>query len=138
MALIVPNPGEVLILNAGIGKTAATAWTLRLYSNDYTIVAASTEGNLTEVSGGGYAGVALTAANWVTTPGSPTSSAYPLQTFTFTGTIGGSGTVYGYYITNAAGTLVYGERLSAAFTPAVNGDNIKVTPTITLASVTSD
>lgn len=138
MTLVVPNQGEALALNAATGKANATAWTLRLFSNDYTPVAATTEANVTEVAGGGYAAIALTAGNWVTTPGSPTSSAYPEQTFTFTGATNAPGTIYGYYVTNAAGALVLAERLAAVFTPASSGDTVKVTPTITLASVSGD
>lgn len=138
MTLVVPNQGEALALNAATGKTAATQWTLRLFSNNYTPINSTTEAAVTEVSGGGYAAIALTAASWATTPGSPTSSAYPEQTFTFTGATDAPGTIYGYYVTNAAGALVFAERLAASFTPASNGDTVKVTPTLTLASVSGD
>lgn len=138
MTLIVPNQGEQINLDAATGKAAATAWTLRLFSNNYTPIASTTEADVTEVAGGGYAAIPLTAANWTTTPGAPTSSAYAAQTFTFTGVTNAPGTVYGYYITRADGKLIYAERLPAAFTPASNGDSVVVTPTITLGSVTSD
>lgn len=138
MTLVVPNVGEVVALNAITGKTAATTLTLRLFSNNHTPGASSTASDLTEVAGGGYSAIALTAASWSTTGGSPTSSAYPEQTFTFTGATDSPGTIYGYYLTNAAGTLVLAERLAATFTPAANGDTVKVTPTITLASVSGD
>lgn len=138
MTLVVPNQGEALLLNAATGKTAATQWTLRLFSNNKTPANTDTEADYTEVSGGGYAAIALTASNWSTTPGSPTSSSYPQQTFTFTGTIGGSGIAYGYYITNAAGALVFAERFSSSFTPTNNGDTVKVTPVLTAASVSGD
>lgn len=136
--LTVPNQGEQILLDAATGKTVATQWTLRLYSNDYSPVAGTTEANVTEVVGGGYAAIALTAASWVTTPGSPTSSAYPECSFVFTGATSAPGTIYGYYVTNLAGALVFAERLAAVFSPAANGDSVAVTPTLTLASVTSD
>jgi hypothetical protein len=136
--IIVPNQGEQLNLDAATGKTPATAWTLRLFSNDYTPVAASTEANLTEVAGGGYAAIALTASNWVTTPGSPTSTTYPQQTFTFTGATNAPGTIYGYYITDNNGKLIFAERFAAFFTPANNGDTVKVTLVLTLGSVSGD
>ncbi len=136
--LVVPDQGEQILLDAALGKAAATTLTLRLFANNHTPAHGDTESNYTEASGGGYAAIALTAANWVTTPGSPTSSAYPASTFTFTGAIGGTGIVYGYYITNAAGKLIYAELLAASFTPANNGDTVVVTPTITLASVSGD
>lgn len=138
MTLVVPNTGEQVLLDAATGKTAATTLTLRLFSNNYTPIAGTVAANVTEVAGGGYAGIALTAASWTTTPGSPTSSAYPEQTFTFTGATDAPGTIYGYYVTNAAGTLLWAERLAASFTPASSGDTVKVTPTLTLASVSGD
>jgi len=139
MSVVIPNGGEVLLLDAASGKTAATAWTLRLYTaispalSNGTVVA-----HLTEAAGGGYAAKALTAANWVTTPGTPTSSAYPIQTFTFSGALTGNPAILGYYLTNAAGAVVAVEALGASYTPLANLDTLDVTPTITLGSVVSD
>jgi hypothetical protein len=138
MSLVVPNQGEQIMLDAATGKAAATAWTLRLFANNVTPANSDTEAQYTEAAGGGYAAIALTAANWVTTPGSPTSSAYPQQTFTFTGVLTTNPTIYGYYITRADGKLIYAERLAAAFTPANNGDNVQVTPVVTIGSVSGD
>ena len=58
--------------------------------------------------------------------------------FTFTGATNAPGTIYGYYLTNAAGKLIYAERLAAVFSPANNGDTVKVTPTMTFGSVSGD
>jgi hypothetical protein len=139
MALVVPDVGENLWLNAATGKTNATAWTLRLF----TVISPALDGDteaadVTEASGGGYSAIALTAANWTTTPGSPTSSTYPEQTFTFTGPLTTNPDVLGYYVTNAAGALVFAEMLGAPFTPTNNGDTLDVTLNITLASITGD
>lgn len=138
MTLVVPNQGEQIMLDAATGKTAATAWTLRLFVNNHTPVNSDTEAQYTEAAGGGYAAIALTASNWVTTPGSPTSSAYPQQTFTFTGALTTNPTIYGYYVTNAGGKLLYAELLPQPFTPANPGDNVQVTPQLTLGSVSGD
>lgn len=137
--LVVPNGGEVILLDAATGKTVATQWTLRLYTViSPALGSASVVANFTEATGGGYAAKALTAASWTTTPGSPTESAYPLQTFTFTGALTTNPNILGYYVTRADGALVYAEPLAAQFTPANNGDTLDVTAKITLASVTSD
>lgn len=136
--LVIPNQGEALLLDAATGKTPITALTLRLFSNDHTPTKDTTEANVTEVAGGGYAAVALTAASWTTTPGSPTVSVYPEQTWTFTGATNAPGTVYGYYITDAAGKLVAIERMGAVFVPANNGDTTKVTPQLSLGSTSGD
>ena len=61
--------------------------------------------------------------------GNPSTASYAQQTWTFTGALGA--TVYGYYVTRASsGDLVLAETFTS-FTPAANGDNIKLTPTIT-------
>lgn len=139
MALVVPNEAEVVALKAWTGKTAAAAWTLRLFSNNVTPAAADVFATYTEVAGGGYAAKSITAANWVVTAGTPSNAQYAAQTFTFTGATNAPGTVYGYYITDANSKIVVAERLVAPpFTPAVNGDAIIVTPAITLGSVTND
>lgn len=138
MSITVPNGGEAIALDAITGKTAATGWTLRLYTAITPALGSGTiAAHLTEAAGGGYAAIALTAANWVTTPGAPTSTAYAKQTFTFTGTLTANATVLGYYITRADGSLVFAEALTA-FQPANNGDTIDVTPTFTLGSLVND
>ena len=79
----------------------------------------------------GYASKALTGTSWVVTPGAPTSAAYAQQTWTFDGT-GGSTVVYGYYVVQASsGVLMFAERFGTPPTIVNNGDQIKVTPTIT-------
>lgn len=131
MALNVPSEGKALMLNAITGKTTETALTLRLFSNNIVPSNTDTEASYTEVTGGGYAAIALTAASWVTaTVASPSVTTYAIQTFTFTGATSAPGTIYGYYITNVAGKLLYSQLLAAVFTPAVNGDNVTVTPTL--------
>lgn len=130
MTLRIPNSGEGIALQAMLGKTAMTTLTLRLYSNNVTISDTTVAGSFTEVTGSGYAAQALTAANWTVTEGTPTSAQYPQATFTFTGA---AGNVYGYYITNAAGTLLLAEAFTAGpFNIAATGDNIKITLNVTL------
>lgn len=103
---------------------------LRLFTSNTTPAETDTEATYTEATGNGYAAITLTAANWTTTPGAPTNTAYAEQTFTFTGALGN---VYGYYFTQVtSGKLVWAERFtSAPFNIANNGDQIKVTPQIT-------
>lgn len=138
--LVMPDEGETVGLKAILGHTvAATPLTLRLFSNNHTPAKADTSASYTEVTGGGYAAFALTGASWTVTPGSPTTAAYAAHTFAFTGVIGGSGNVYGYYITDANSKVIVAQLLnSPPFTPAVNGDAVIVTPQITLASISGD
>jgi hypothetical protein len=131
MALVVPNAEEVRALTAWIGASAP--WSLRLFGNNATPAVGSVVGDFTEIAGAGYAAISLPSASWGYTPGVPTVALYPAQTFTFTGAINAPGTIYGYFILNAAGQLVTAERLAAPpFTPTVNGDSVIVVPRITL------
>ena len=121
MAGLVPNAGEEIALDRFL-KTSDE--TLKLYVNDYTPVEGSVAGDFTEMSTQGYAAKTLTAASW-------SSGAYAQQTWTFDGT-GGSTVVYGYFVIDAgAGTIMFAERFGTPPTIVNNGDQIKVTPTIT-------
>jgi len=132
MPLVVPNDGEDLALKALLNNTAGQDQTLKLFSNNITPSETDVAATYTEVTGGGYASKSLTGANWTFTPGAPSSAQYnATQTFTFTGAIGGSGTVFGYFVVQTGtGKLLWAEAKSS-FTPAVNGDNIAMTPAIT-------
>lgn len=139
MLLVVPNIGERLLIDAGIGKSPATAWTLRLFTVISPALGRETEAaDVTEASGGGYAGISLTAALWATLPGSPTETAYPNQTFTFTGPLAVNLNVLGYYVTDANGAVVFAEMMTAPFTPTNNGDTLDITLRLTLASLSGD
>lgn len=130
MALVVPNQGEQILLEAFVGKTAGQNLVLFLFSNNVTPAETDTEANYTAMSGFGYADITLTAANWSFTAGNPSTLSYAEQTFSFTGAAGNS---YGYGFKQVtSGKLVWAERFATA--PIVisnNGDQIKITPPIT-------
>jgi hypothetical protein len=130
MTLLVPDAGEVAMAAAALGKTNMTALTLRLYSNNYTPTEASVAADFTEVAGGGYAAIALVAANWtVATAAGVTTAVQPEQIFNFTGD---ATDPYGYYITRADGTVLWAERFSDGPYPITTaGDQVKITPQIT-------
>lgn len=128
MSLVVPNIGELQLLKQALGYSAVESLLLKLFCNNYTPVAGSVAGNFTEASGGGYAAKTLTASSWTFAGGNPTTASYPAQTFTFTGALTTNTTVYGYYILGGtSGSVYWAERLTTAFTPANNGDNIQLT-----------
>ena len=130
MALVFLAQGEQIALEALVNKTAPQTLILRLYTNNYTPVEASTEANFTEASGFGYASVSLTPASWTASGSDPTQLAYPQVTFTFTGALGN---VYGYYLTQTtSGKAVWAEIFSdGPYNMNNNGDQIKVTVQIT-------
>lgn len=132
MTLRVPSNGESRLLSFMLGKTALESFVVKLYTNNVTPGESDSAGTYTELSGSGYSSVTLTAANWTVTAGDPTSASYPQITWTFTGA---AGNVYGYFVVGqSSGQLLWAERFSdGPYNVALSGDQIKVTPTITLA-----
>ena len=134
MALVLPNQGETIALEALVAKTAGQNLVLRLFKSNTTPSEATTEASLTEANFTGYVAITLTAANWVITAADPSTAAYAQQVFT--STVGGQNQpVYGYYLTQVtSGKLVWVERFSdGPYTIVNNGDEIRVTLNITLA-----
>ena len=131
MALLVPNHGEGDGLNYFVNKTSPENLVLRLYTNNISPAETDTASTYTEASGFGYAAVTTAGASWTITEGAPSQAAYAQQTFTFTGNLGN---VYGYYFTRVtSGRVSYIERFpDGPYSIVNNGDQIKVTPQITL------
>ena len=138
MALVLTDLGADEILKTYFNNARPAGGnnlTLRLFCNDVT--PAQTGISYTEATGGGYAAKTLTNGSWtVATANDPSDAVYAEQTFTFTGALTTNTTVYGYYVTDADHTVLWAETLTAAFTPANNGDNIKITPKFQLSSGT--
>lgn len=133
MAGYVPDAGELQLLKRALGVETNGDQTIKLYVNDYTPVAGSVAGSFTEMSTLGYAAKTLTAASWtVTTIANVASGTYAQQTWTFTA--GSSVVVYGYFVINAAGTILFAERFASPPTIQYTGDIIKITPVVTLAT----
>ncbi len=85
-----------------LGVDAFSTLTLRLFVNNHTPAVTDTNGDYTECTLAGYAGVALTPGTW--TGGTAAGLAdydYPAITFTFSAYAGGT-TIYGYYLKDAA------------------------------------
>jgi hypothetical protein len=133
MALVIPDISEVVLLNNMLNIATPTNTVLHLYSNNLTPSSTTVIGDVTEVTSGGYASVTLTSSSWTvaTSVGGITTATYSEQTFNITT----SSTVYGYYITNVAGDLLWLERFTAApFQLPGSGGQILVTSTISLNS----
>lgn len=129
MALLVPNVGETEMLKRILNAATPDNVKLHLYKNNVTPSETDTVSTYTEDDGTGYAAISLTGSNWDTTTTAGTAS-YAQQTFTYTaGT-----TVYGYYVTDNAGTtLLWAELFSdGPYTIPSGGGTIKITPTISL------
>lgn len=130
MALLVPDTGENLVLEMVVNKTAPQNLVLKLFQSNTTPAEGDIAGTYTEATFSGYSSATLTGASWGAASGG--TIAYAQQTFTHNG--GGiSNNIYGYYmIQTTSGTLFLAERDGAApFAISNNGDNIKITPSIT-------
>ena len=133
MALLVPDVGEVDGLNYFVNKTAPQDLIIKLYQNNITPAESDTAATYTVATFTGYAQATLTGASWTVTGGAPSSATYAQQTFTSTAG-SQSQNIYGYYLVRAtSGVLAYAERFSdGPYLIVNNGDQIKVTPTITM------
>lgn len=132
MALLVPDVGEVALLDMMLSDASPEAQSLVLYQSNTSPAEGDTWATYTEVSGGGYAAKSLARATWngASTATGTTSKTYPQQTFTWTGTV----TVYGYAVRKStAGTLLWAEKIFTSGQVFNNGDTLKITPYIELA-----
>lgn len=137
MTILVPSASEKDLLDFMLGVTTPGNQILKLFVNNVTPDDTYVLANLTEMSTLGYASKTLTKTSWVTTAGAtgqPATSSYAQQTWTFTA--GTAVTVYGYYITDfTTGRLLWVELFSSAKIVQNTGDQIIITPTITLSRV---
>lgn len=126
--LVVPNIGSKKILDFVLDRTL----TLRLYSNDVSPGLTTVAADLEEVTGGGYSEVDLEFNRWDVTQGNPSIGLYDdYITFLFTGVTGDGGEVYGYYVIDEDGNLMWAQYFDVApFTP-IAGAIIKVRPRFT-------
>lgn len=132
MTLLVPNVGEADMLRAVVGHTAMGNLTLRLYQNNITPAETDGDATYTEATFTGYSAAALTGASWTVTEGAPSDASYAQQTFTSSADQA-SQSIYGYYLTRGVSELVWAERFTdGPYAIANNGDNINVTPKLTL------
>lgn len=132
MALVVCNDGEQILLE-WIFKSSGTNVVLKLFTNDYTPVASSAAGDFTEATFTGYSGETLARASFndATTDGNGKAQiTYADLTWTLDAN---PATVYGYYVTDAGGNLLFAERFAQARSLGV-GDSLVLSPKFTLSS----
>jgi hypothetical protein len=98
---------------------------LRLFTNNVTPTLSTVPGDLTECAITGYAAITLVSGSWTISGTAPVKATYPIQNFNLTA----SGTIYGYYVTDSAGTNFYwGEKgAGAPFTFGSSGGTMSIT-----------
>lgn len=131
--LLVPDVGEVKLVDRMLRLSAEENLTLKLFTSNTTPAEGDTAATYTVAAGGGYADKTLTNGSWgaASTSTGTTTSTYAEQTYTFTGALTASATIYGYFVVGATSTVLYwAERAAATFQPAANGETYKVTPVL--------
>jgi len=136
MSLVIPAVGENRLMEYMTGKVTPGDYKLKLFVNDITPASTDTVSTYTEMSTQGYASATLTMSSWSVAQASGKAEAsYPVVTFTFDGT-GGDTTVYGYFVTDNAGTtLLFAERFINSETITTSGEYIKMSPKLRLYDV---
>lgn len=132
MPLVVPDAGEVRLLEYIVNKTSPTNLVLHLYTNSLDLSTETfTAGSFTEVSASGYAPVTLTGSNWTASTSSGISSAVYNTGITFSFTVGVD--VQGYYVTNTSNAILWAEEFPGApFTLPNTGGEIAIRPQVQL------
>ncbi len=116
----------------GKGSPEATLL-LKLFSNNYTPVAASVAGSFTSATFTGYAIKTLSAAGWnaaTTVAGKGVAVYGTAQTWASTS----SETIYGYFIVGGSSGILYWAETFASPRPIASGDTISITPQISVNS----
>jgi hypothetical protein len=135
MAIVVPSASEKTLVDFMLGVLVPGNQKVKLFVNNVTPDDSTVLATLTEMSTHGYAEKTLTKTSWVSAAGAsgqPASSAYAQQTWTFTAATAVS--VYGYYVTDTTtGLLLWVERFASPKVVENVGDQILITPTLTLS-----
>jgi hypothetical protein len=119
------DQGETKLANVFFKSAARGTLYLGLYENSTEPLETATLTNITESTAPGYSRITLSDTDW-TVSGNTVTMAQ--KTFTFTGS---GNTIYGAFITDGT-DLIAVDHFDSPFTPAANGDQLKVTFTITI------
>lgn len=130
MAFVASNEGDAQMLGLILNKNSVENLILKLFTNNVTPDKSQAAAGFTECAAAGYAATTLTPGSWTVTAGTgagstPTTGAYPQQTFTLTAAT----TVYGYYLVGAtSGKCYFAEKFSdGPYAIPSGGGTIKVT-----------
>lgn len=129
MSAVFTDEGCLELLKYCLNALSQGDLKLRLFVNDYTPVLTTVLADLTQCTATGYAAITLAGGTWTfATASDIVTASYAGQTFTFSGT---GQTVYGYYVTNNAGTkCLWAERIGTAYVIPGGGGSLTIIPTV--------
>lgn len=129
MAVVASEDGLIAFLDFIL---AGDTFTMFLFQNNYTPLETSVAADFADATFSGYSGgqdiVGWDPASII--GGKAQSAATPLQ-WTHNGG-GTANTIYGYYVLNTAGDLVWAERAATSFVMTAAGQTYEVFPVLTV------
>lgn len=135
MSLVLADTGAEAIVSRyfnGLVPAGGTDLALQLFVNDVT----PDDGPVTyaEAAGAGYVAVPLVAGSFtISAVGGIARATYARQTFIFDGPLTTNLTIYGYYVVDSDGAVIWAERAATPFTPEQDGDRYLVDPVFELS-----
>lgn len=136
MPLLVPDVGEVRLLQYIVGNASPTSLILNLYTNNKSPAESDTVSSYTPATAAaGYSAATLNKDSWSIGTVSGTSSALYNNGITFTfGTAASTQNVYGYYVTDNSSNLLWAEIFPGApFALPASGGEIAIRPQVQLS-----
>ena len=135
MALIIPTASENTNLGFMLGFATPGNQILKLFTNDIIPADADVAATYTEMATLGYAAKSLVKGSWtIAQNGGVAEASQAAQTWTFSA--GTAVTVFGYFVVDTTtGVLLWAERFVAGKVVQYAGDQIIITPKITLSKV---
>jgi hypothetical protein len=133
MALIVPEEGEMRLLDYIVNKTSATDVVLHLYTNSVSLGTKTfNTSSFTEATATGYAAETLTGSNWLATSSAGVGTSLYNAGITFGFSIGQN--IQGYYVTDLSNNILWAEEFPGApFQLPTGGGDVAVRPQLQLS-----
>jgi hypothetical protein len=138
MTLVFVSSGESRVLDLLLNKVAQEDYLMALHSNSWAPTKPTVLGDLTEVTGGGYARATMPfPSSWFVVASNANGLAeatYPQRQWIFTASIGN---VHGYYVVGStSGRLIYQEKFGdGPYSVVRSGDQINIDPRILVNSI---
>lgn len=123
---VISKTGLVRMLSAVVSKELY----VKLYTNNKNISTETSAKDLVEARGGGYKPIVMRKGDWkVIVENGAVQAKRREVTWKFTSRVG---KVFGYYVTDYDGTLIWGTKFKTPFEAEREGDTIKVNPTLVM------